>query len=166
MVLLFNVAATENMHQLYDISLMFMNLLSGASMETNAKYCAYIFSGCYGYFCLQCLLCTILSDQNEHCCLAFCYPITAMYGARLKFRTMYGIKVSSHLEIYYVPPALGVRRSSRFTVVSRHPHVCQHPCPRPCLGLWQTLFTLYFLQFFANGFQILRYGEVINCSWL
>ena len=45
-----------------------------------------------------------------------------------------------------------------------------HPCLHPCLC--QSLFTWYFQQFFADGFQILRYGdheqglELINLLWL
>ena len=34
-----------------------------------------------------------------------------------------------------------------------------HPRPRPCLHLYQTLFTQYFLQYITNGFQILRYCD-------
>ena len=53
-------------------------------------------------------------------------------------------------------------------VVSHHPFVAV----RPAVHLCQTLFMWYFLEFFANGFQILWYGdhgldlELINLSWL
>ena len=64
-------------------------------------------------------------------------------------------------------PCLGVRGTPRFTLVSCHTNVCWHPVhPRLC----QSLFMQYFLQFFAHGFQILRYGghghnlELINFS--
>ena len=56
--------------------------------------------------------------------------------------------------------------TSRFTVVSCHPNVCSHPsasihvCIRP--RLCQTLFTRYFLQSFANDFQIFRYRDHVQ----
>ena len=56
-----------------------------------------------------------------------------------------------------VPPALGVRGTSRFTVVSRHPNVCRRPSV--CVRLCQTLFMWYFLQFVTNDFQIFWYGD-------
>ena len=56
------------------------------------------------------------------------------------------------------PPPLGRGGTYRFTMVSRYPNVCPHlsvSVPHVC----QSLFTQYFLQFFNNGFKIVRYGD-------
>ena len=80
--------------------------------------------------------------------------------------------VSSQNDLLLCSPCPWGEGTSRFTVVCFHLNVCWHPSAYVCVHprLCQSLFTQYFLQFFANGFHILRYGdhrqdlEVINFS--
>ena len=55
------------------------------------------------------------------------------------------------------PLPMGRGGTSRFTAVSHRPHVSWHPCLH--LHLCQSLFMRYFLQFFTDSFQILRYSD-------